>query len=63
MKKSDYVTLATLANSVELGAAVLCQVAGNEISDTVAGNQLKEVAKDTLTAKINQRLIAKGAKQ
>lgn len=50
-------TYATLANAVELGARVVQSVSGNEASDQVGGVQVKEIVKDSLTARLSKSLM------
>jgi len=49
-----------MANAVQLASNVLHEVAGNDIADSVAGESLESMLADTMTAKINSKLSAKG---
>lgn len=60
MKDKHQITFATLANAVELGARIVQEVAGNEISDQVGGTLVKETVKDTLTARLSKSLALNG---
>lgn len=60
MNDKKQITYATLANAVELGARIVQEVAGNEISDQVGGTLIKETVKDTLTARLSKSLALNG---
>lgn len=54
----QYENTLVLANAIQLSSNVIRQVAGNEISDGVNGEQMSEVElSETLAAKLNSYLM------
>jgi len=60
--KNRATTLTTAANAVELGTRIIQSIAGNEISNVVAGSSLDDTIRATLTAKIATHLNIQGVK-
>lgn len=56
MLSTEEKNLTVLANAVELAGNIVRDVAGNDISNRVDGEDVKTILANTITAKINAKL-------